>query len=106
MGLFRSSIDKSNRLHVFLNAGLYLVLMLFLFFRVSDHPVVFGRYSVRFSILLLAYFLFFFPYFKIVYFLFKNRQFVRNEYVQTFSAFFFKFFTYWFSIVLCLMPLE
>ncbi|OGW85953.1 MAG: hypothetical protein A3C35_07235 [Omnitrophica bacterium RIFCSPHIGHO2_02_FULL_46_11] len=106
MGLFRSSIDKSNRLHVFLNAGLYLVLMVFLFFRVSDHPVVFGRYSVRFSILLLAYFLFFFPYFKIVYFLFKNRQFVRNEYVQTFAAFFFKVFTYWFSIVLCLMPLE
>ena len=106
MNLLQNSTNKPVRLHVYLSAGIYLLMALFLAFRTSEQPVVLGKYSIRFAILLFSYLLFFFPYLKIVHFLFKDRQLGTNQRLQSLSVILFQILAYFVSIFLCLMPLE
>ncbi len=95
-----------KRFFIYCNALLYLLFFFALSSRTSTHPAVFGRYSLRFAFLLLAYLLLFYPFIKAV------SKIVTSSRMSLRKGKFFKLtpsvktVLYLTILFLCLMPLE
>lgn len=88
-------LQSAKKFFIYLSAGIYLLLVVFLIFRTSDHPTVFGKYSVRYALLILSYLVLFYPFLRLA------RFFLRRE-----SSILFQLLACFVPFLLCLLPLE
>lgn len=96
----------SARLPVYVSGLFYVLLTTWLALHHSRHPVLLGRYSIRFALLLFSYAIFFIPYLKMIRFLFKKEMAGRNKDLKKLGFWFDKILACFVSVLLCLTPLE